>query len=100
VEQRLLLPEEKDFVPTGKGRRWFAAFGIEVDALGRTRRKIARVCLDWSERRDHLAGALGAEVARRMMETGWLKRRPGSRVVLVTATGAQALHAHFGMEWP
>ncbi len=100
VEQRLLLAEGKDFVPTPKGRRWFATFGIEVDALGRTRRKIARACLDWSERRDHLAGALGAEVARRMMEAGWLKRRPGTRVVLVTASGAQALRTHFGVTWP
>jgi DNA-binding transcriptional ArsR family regulator len=100
VEQRLLLAEGKDFLPTPKGRRWFAAFGVEVDALGRARRKIARACLDWSERSDHLAGALGAEVARRMVEAGWLKRRPGTRVVLVTTNGARALRTHFGINWP
>jgi DNA-binding transcriptional ArsR family regulator len=100
VEQRLLLLEGKDFVPTQKGRRWFAAFGVEVDALGRMRRKIARACLDWSERTDHLGGALGAEVARRMVEAGWLKRRPGTRVVLVTASGERALCTHFGIKWP
>jgi DNA-binding transcriptional ArsR family regulator len=69
------------------GREFFAAMGIDTDAVRSEHRCFARPCLDWSERRTHLAGALATAFARRCTELGWIERRPGSRAVRVTAAG-------------
>lgn len=92
----------EDFVVSAEGRQLFAQLGIDIDALaddgsrGR-RRRFARACLDWSERSPHLAGALGAAVAERCFERGWLQRRRDSRAVTLTPAGATALAAIFGL---
>ncbi|HEV8501806.1 MAG TPA: helix-turn-helix domain-containing protein [Casimicrobiaceae bacterium] len=80
---------------TPKGRAYFAEFGIDVDALARERRPLCRACLDWSVRRHHLAGALGAALLRRVMEQGWARRVRHSRVVAFTPPGERAMHARF-----
>lgn len=89
-----------DFVVSAEGRRLFAQLGIDIDALagesGR-RRRFARACLDWSERSPHLAGALGAALAERCFQRGWLQRRRDSRAVTLTPTGAEALAGIFGL---
>jgi DNA-binding transcriptional ArsR family regulator len=61
--------------------------GIDLAALERLRRPVVRGCLDWSERELHVAGALGAALADRFFELGWIKRREGNRSVEVTAPG-------------
>lgn len=79
---------------TARGSRWFAdALGLDVAALGRPRRPLARRCLDWTERRPHLAGALGAAVLARMLETRWLTPVVGSRELRVTTRGDAQLRA-------
>jgi hypothetical protein len=92
--------EADDFVVSTEGRRLFAQLGIDIDALavktGR-RRHFARACLDWSERSPHLAGALGAALAARCFERGWLQRRRDSRAVTLTSAGATALAGIFGL---
>ena len=55
------------------------AFAIDVDELQQARRTVARVCLDWSQRRRHVAGALGAALASSLFERGWVRRREGNR---------------------
>jgi len=70
----------------------FAALGVEVDALGRGRRPLTRSCLDWSERRPHLAGELGAAMLTALLDRAWLVRRPAGRAVAVTPRGAAGLH--------
>ncbi len=72
--------------------------GIDVDSLARRRRPLARPCLDWSERRRHVAGSLGAALAERLFELGWLKRRPTNRSVEITPLGVGQLRAEFGLE--
>jgi hypothetical protein len=62
-----------------------------VAAARRRRRSVARACLDWSERRPHLAGAVGAGVARAFLGHGWVARRPDDRALVVTAAGRQAI---------
>jgi len=69
----------------------FNALGVEVDALGRGRRPLTRSCLDWSERRPHLAGELGAAMLTALLDRGWLVRRPAGRAVAVTPRGAAGL---------
>jgi DNA-binding transcriptional ArsR family regulator len=99
LKRDLLRLNGKSFVVTGRGERWFAKFGIDLPALAGGRRKFAYACLDWSERKDHLGGALGAAVAQRMLEAGWLRRRPGTRIATVTRLGGDALGSHFGIHW-
>lgn len=89
-----------DFVVSAEGRRLFTQLGIDIDVLaGKTgrRRHFARACLDWSERSPHLAGALGAALAERCFERGWLQRRRDSRAVTLTPAGAEALAGIFGL---
>jgi DNA-binding transcriptional ArsR family regulator len=75
-----------------------AGLGIDVDELERRRRPTVRGCLDWSERDLHLAGGLGATIAERLFDLGWIERRRGSRAVVVTPAGAEALKATLGLE--
>ncbi|MBO6717748.1 MAG: winged helix-turn-helix transcriptional regulator [Rhizobiaceae bacterium] len=72
---------------TRKGQDWFADFGIDVSALETKRRPLCRACLDWSVRRSHLAGALGAAALDRIFELKWARREKDSRVVAFTPRG-------------
>jgi DNA-binding transcriptional ArsR family regulator len=97
VARGLLLKEERAFLPSADGEAWFRSFGIDLPALRQTRRELAYRCLDWSERRDHLAGALGAAMAQRMIELGWISRKKDSRVVAISTKGRRALARRFGI---
>jgi DNA-binding transcriptional ArsR family regulator len=72
---------------TPMGARFLTAFGAEVKSPGR--RIFCRACLDWSERRYHIAGFVGAEIWRRSLELGWVMQRRGERAVDVTPAGQQ-----------
>jgi DNA-binding transcriptional ArsR family regulator len=72
------------------------ALGIEPDTLKASRRPFCRTCLDWSERRHHLAGQLGAALLDRFQQLGWAKRMPDSRVLAFSADGETALRAWLG----
>jgi DNA-binding transcriptional ArsR family regulator len=72
-------------------------FGIEVDRLCGKHRAFCRPCLDWIERRPHLAGALGAAIAQRVLELGWVERTRDSRALTVTPTGHRGLSDLFGV---
>jgi DNA-binding transcriptional ArsR family regulator len=83
---------------TPKGRRFFEAFGIDLEAAAGSRRPLCKTCLDWSVRRHHLAGGLGAALLARCFELGWAKRAEGSRVVQLSPRGEKALRERFGLE--
>lgn len=91
-----VLTEELE--PTRRGSRRLCELGIDVDELGRGRRPLSRRCLDWSERRHHLAGALGAALASRFFELGWIERTRSSRAVRLTPRGRRALSRELGVE--
>jgi DNA-binding transcriptional ArsR family regulator len=76
---------------TRKGEKAIAAMGIDIDAARARRRQFACRCLDWSERQDHLGGALGAAIAERFRSAKWIERQKHSRVVRVTTAGAEEL---------
>jgi len=90
----VLADDRYDVTPLGiiQLRGW----EIDCDALRRSRRAFARPCLDWSERRSHLAGALGAAVLDRMLAKRWVEPRLDSRVLEVSGEGYRAL-ANFGV---
>ena len=81
---------------TPAGRALLADFGIELDARRSGSRPLCRLCLDWSERRPHLAGKVGALILDRSLELGWVRRRPASRTLTVTAEGRQGFSRLFG----
>lgn len=87
-------------VVTPAGEAFFDELGLALDrAAGRrTRRVFCRPCLDWSERRPHLAGMLGAALCTSSLERGWIRRRSESRAVLVTPEGRRAYKALFGVD--
>jgi DNA-binding transcriptional ArsR family regulator len=70
---------------------------IDVADLQQGRRAVARPCVDWSERRRHVAGALGAALASSVLERCWVHRRAGNRSLEVTAAGCEALERQFGI---
>jgi hypothetical protein len=91
VEKKLLVRTAETFELTVEGEKWFGKFGIDLRELRKSRRHFARPCLDWSERRDHLGGALGAALAGQMHALGWFVREPDSRVVNFTDKGRKGI---------
>lgn len=82
---------------TPLGRQKIAGLGIDIARLERGRRPVCRTCLDWSERRPHLGGALGAAVLEHVLARRWARRGEG-RVVDFSHAGARAFAASFGAE--
>jgi DNA-binding transcriptional ArsR family regulator len=78
---------------TPAGRERVRALGIDPDAVASGRRPVCRTCLDWSERRHHLAGTLGTALLDRFQQLGWARRVPDSRVLAFSSEGEAALRA-------
>ncbi len=97
VRRKLLTFLRGSYAMTAAGRRWLAALGIELPPAQSSPRPLLRACLDWSERRPHLAGVLGARLAAAFFRLGWIRRVRGSRAVRVTDFGSKALLAHLGL---
>jgi DNA-binding transcriptional ArsR family regulator len=83
--------EPRQLEITARGNRSLAELGIDIEGARARRRQFACRCLDWSERQDHLGGALGAAIAERFGQSRWIERAKHSRVVRVTAAGQAAL---------
>jgi len=97
--QRWLRQRKQDIELTAEGQRFLTeTLQISADALAHPRRPLCRACLDWSERRHHLAGTLGAAILTRFSELKWATRdaAPGSRVVNFTRNGEKRFAALFG----
>jgi DNA-binding transcriptional ArsR family regulator len=81
---------------TLQGEDLMRGLGIALEKLPASRRPFCRSCLDWSERRHHLAGQLGTVLLDRFQQLGWAQRVPGSRVLAFTQDGETALRAWLG----
>ena len=79
------------------GTGFVRAFGVAEDAVGGGRRPVCRACLDWSERRSHLAGSLGKAMLDQVFAKGWARRVDGARVVAFSAVGLAAFERAFGV---
>ncbi|MBI1208073.1 MAG: metalloregulator ArsR/SmtB family transcription factor [Azospirillum sp.] len=98
---RILLADGAGAI-TEDGWRFFAAFGIDPGADPRSRRPLCRPCLDWSERRPHLAGRLGLALLSRSLELGWVVPVSDSRALRITGAGHRGFVGRFGLspDWP
>ncbi len=86
--------DEIALTPAGHG--FMTGFGIDIVGLHRSRRPLCRSCLDWSVRRSHLAGALGAAMLERFFALGWAKRIENTRLVVFAPSGRAAFEEQFG----
>ncbi|MFI0811775.1 ArsR/SmtB family transcription factor [Streptomyces echinatus] len=92
---RGLLRQDTGFALTDAGVEWFGTAGIALDLS--SRRPLARACLDWTERRPHLAGVAGAALCRHALGAGWCVRVGSGRAVKVTADGERMLSDLLGV---
>ncbi|OYV77458.1 MAG: transcriptional regulator [Chromatiales bacterium 21-64-14] len=87
---------ERDYRVTPCGDAGFSGLGIEIPVLRRQPRLFARRCIDWSERRPHIGGAVGAALMERLQALGWIRRERATRVIRVTPRGRRGLWDTFG----
>jgi len=82
---------------TEEGQRFFCDFGIDLDEAERSKRPLCRTCLDWSERRPHFAGRLGAALFDRALTLGWVGRTHESRALRITRAGEAGFSGTFDL---
>lgn len=97
VSKNYLKQTKSDYLVTDPGWEWLAQITITKDDFQKSRRPLTRQCLDWSERRPHLAGHLGAVLFSRTLEMDWFRKIEFSRALVVTAKGEQALRDLLGI---
>jgi DNA-binding transcriptional ArsR family regulator len=88
---------ERQYDVAARGKAWLANLGVNIEEVRHQRRSFARECLDWTERKPHLAGALGAAILMRFFALGWVARRPKTRTLRITHRGAREFHSRFGI---
>jgi DNA-binding transcriptional ArsR family regulator len=99
VDPEALRFSDSECELTDRGRTLLAKLDIDLDEIrGRSRRLLCRPCLDWSERRPHLAGILGAAFFERLLELGWVARVGEGRELRISRVGTQELFRHFGYQ--
>lgn len=96
-EKKWVILEEKDFLVTENGRHLLNDFGVNWTGIERSRRLFARRCIDWSERKPHIGGALGAALATCLMDRDWVRRSRDSRAVYLTNEGRKNLSKRLGL---
>lgn len=97
VARGWLEPTGKNYDLTPAGEEGFFSLEIDTPSLKKQRRQFARQCLDWTERRHHLAGALGAALTKAMLERKWIFKQGGSRTVYLSQEGQKGLEAVLGV---
>jgi len=97
LDQRLMRSVDDGFEVTADGLDWLGAHDVELSTIPGSRRRFARTCLDWTEKRPHLAGVLGAALLSRFIALGWLERCPGERTLALTAAGQFGLKLALGL---
>jgi DNA-binding transcriptional ArsR family regulator len=94
LQRRGYLTSEGELGPTDRGRAFFSDIGIDTKLLQSAKRPLCRTCLDWSERRSHLGGALGAALLDHLFTARWVSRQ-GGRAVRFSPAGATRFAAEF-----
>jgi DNA-binding transcriptional ArsR family regulator len=99
VERQILHVADAGYVVKDEGITWLHTFGIASGPLKNRGLLFVPWHIDWSERKQHVAGALGAALASRLFELQWLERHPSSRAVRLTADGKTGMEQTFGLHF-
>jgi len=98
LDRGFLVPEtERTYFLTDPGQKWCGELGMNLSTSARRRGLSSRACIDWTERRHHLGGALGAALFSRFTELRWIATSPGKRSVRVTHLGAREFEQRLGI---
>lgn len=97
LKQDLIAAEGSQYKVTNPGVKWFTQLGVDIAELKTRRRVFARQCLDWSERRHHMAGSLGAVLLEKMLAEDWIRKTKNSRALVITAKGEKKLYELLGL---
>jgi DNA-binding transcriptional ArsR family regulator len=97
IDRGVVVPHGDLYDVSAQGNRFLSRLGIDVDAARASRRHFARRCLDWTERRPHIAGALGAAILTRFLAERWVRRNGRDRSLALTEAGTEALKSRFGL---
>ena len=95
IKQKILNLEGDDFLVSSKGEAWFEMIGLNINELKKSKRHFAKPCLDWTERKHHLAGSLGAALLDKMLSLDWFRKTKNSRAIIITSKGQQQLYDRF-----
>ena len=95
LEQKIIVEKNNAFEISFEGEKWFSNFGINLEEAQKQKRIFLKPCLDWSERRNHIAGSVGALLLNKMISEDWLRKTKNSRAIIVTAKGEKELLRHF-----
>jgi DNA-binding transcriptional ArsR family regulator len=98
LQQKIIIERKQSFELSSKGQKYFTGMGIDLDGLLQQRRQFLRPCLDWSERKHHMAGSLPAALLEKMLLSDWLRKTRNSRVIIVTAKGQRELYSQFKIQ--
>ncbi len=98
VPRKYVVLHDQTAEITTAGTRFLTEFGIELPRRRSARRHFCRLCLDWTERRPHIAGAIGATITRRYFDLGWMERMSHSQAVIVTPLGRRGFLKTFGID--
>jgi DNA-binding transcriptional ArsR family regulator len=99
LERGVLVPADQSYRVGRVGIAWLERQGLDSHRVLCSRRESARACLDWTERRHHLAGAFGATMTGWLLQQGWIARVTGSRAVRLTATGQAGFLREWGLDF-
>lgn len=96
--KKLIRKFNREYIITGKGWQWLSQLDIHNEHIENGRRSLARQCLDWSERKPHMAGQIGALLMQKMLERNWLRKMQFSRELIITSKGKKSIYELLGIQ--
>ncbi|WP_440069110.1 ArsR/SmtB family transcription factor [Tenacibaculum discolor] len=98
LNNKIIKISDKNYIVTQYGKEWFNEVGVDINVIQLKKRSFAHQCLDWSERKHHIAGALGASFLEAMIKKDWLRKKSNSREVIITSIGRIELKNRLNLE--
>lgn len=95
LEQKIIIEKNTTFEISQEGEKWFSGFGINIEEARKQKRIFLKPCLDWSERRYHIAGSIGTLLLNKMLEQDWIRRTTNSRAIIITGKGEKEMLKSF-----
>jgi len=95
LEQKIIIEKNNTFEISPEGEKWFSDFGVNIGDAKKQKRIFLKPCLDWSERRYHIAGSVGTLLLNKMLEQDWIRRTKDSRVIIITGKGEKEMLQNF-----